>query len=51
LLVLNPRAELKRLMSERRPLYESVATATVRTDDRSPDDVAAEVLALVEDGA
>jgi shikimate kinase len=48
LLVLNPRAELKRLMTERRPHYEAVATAIVSTDDRSPEDVAAEVLALLE---
>ena len=48
LLVVNPRSELKRLMTERRPLYEAVATAVVNTDDRSPEDVAAEVLALLE---
>jgi shikimate kinase len=51
LLVVNPRAELKRLMTERRPLYESVATVTITTDDRSPEDVAAEILALLEDTA
>jgi shikimate kinase len=51
LLVLNPRAELKRLMSERRPHYESVATAVVITDDKSPEDVAADVLALLEASA
>jgi shikimate kinase len=48
LLMVNPRAELKRLMAERQPHYEEVATALVRTDDRSPQDVAAEVLALLE---
>ena len=51
LLVVNPRAELKRLMTERRPLYDEVATATVATDGRSPEDVAAEILALLEDTA
>lgn len=51
LLVVNPRAELKRLMTERRPLYEEVASATVATDGRSPEDVAAEILALLEDTA
>jgi shikimate kinase len=51
LLVVNPRAELKRLMTERRPHYEAVATATVATDDRSPEDVAAEILGLLEDSA
>ena len=48
LLVVNPRAELKRLMTERRPHYEAVATAVVGTDDKSPEDVAAEVLAVLE---
>ena len=48
LLVLNPRAELKRLMTERRPHYEAVATAVVMTDDRDPDDVAKDVEALLE---
>lgn len=48
LLVVNPRAELKRLMDERRPLYDAVATATVSTDDQDPEDVAAEVLGLLE---
>jgi shikimate kinase len=48
LLVLNPRAELKRLMTERRPHYEAVATAVVSTDDRAPDAVAKDVAALLE---
>ena len=48
LLVLNPRAELKRLMTERRPHYEAVATSVVMTDDRDPDDVAKDVEASLE---
>jgi hypothetical protein len=36
-------------MAERRPHYESVATAVVLTDDRTPEDVAAEVLAQLKD--
>jgi shikimate kinase len=36
-------------MTERRPHYESVAAAVVRTDDRTPEEVAAEVAALLED--
>jgi shikimate kinase len=48
LLVLNPRAELKRLMEERRPAYEEVATAVVMTDDREPEDVAKEIEALLD---
>lgn len=47
LLLGNPRAELHRLLGERRPRYEEVATATVRTDGRTPADVAADVLAVV----
>jgi shikimate kinase len=48
LLVVNPRAELKRLLTERRPHYEAVATAIVGTDDRSPEDVASDVVAVLE---
>ena len=45
LLALNPRATLRHLMQQRRPLYEEVATITVRTDGRGPQEVADEVLA------
>ena len=48
LLVVNPRAELKRLMAERRPLYEAVATKVVPTDNRTPEDVAADVITFLE---
>jgi shikimate kinase len=44
LLALNPRATLRHLMHQRQPLYEEVATLTVKTDGRTPDEVAAEVL-------
>jgi shikimate kinase len=44
LLIGNPRAQLNRLMNERRPLYEQVATITVDTSGRPPEDVADEVL-------
>ena len=40
LLAVNPRAELARMLAERRPLYEQVATLVVDTHDRSPADVA-----------
>src|SRR5438270_4909608 len=40
LLAVNPRAELARMLAERRPLYEQVATLVVDTNDRSPADVA-----------
>jgi shikimate kinase len=49
LLVVNPRAELNRLMNARRPLYEQVATVTVDTSGRSPEDVAADVVAAVQE--
>src|SRR3954447_1188395 len=39
-LAINPRAELTRMIAERRPLYEEVTTNVVVTDDRSPDEVA-----------
>lgn len=47
LLLVNPRAELKRMLDARRPLYLSVATSTVDTAGRGPDDVAEAVLAVV----
>jgi len=48
LLAVNPRATLRHLMEQRRPLYEAVAAHTVHTDGRAPDEVAAEVAALVK---
>ena len=47
LLTVNPRATLKYLLDQRRPLYEEVATITVATDDRTPEDVARDVLAAL----
>jgi shikimate kinase len=44
LLIGNPRAQLKRLLDERRPLYLEVANVTVDTSGLTPDEVAAEVL-------
>lgn len=48
LLAVNPRASWVRLMGERRPVYEGVATHRVDTAGRSAEDVAAEVVALLE---
>jgi shikimate kinase len=48
LLSINPRATLKFLMDQRRPLYASVATHTVATDARAPEDIAVEVAALLK---
>jgi shikimate kinase len=47
MLAMNPRATLRPLLDQRRPLYEEVATAVVHTDGRTPEEVAAEVLALI----
>ena len=47
LLLDSPRARLKLLLDERRPLYEEVATVTVQTSGRTVDDVVEEVLAHV----
>ncbi|MGH8774068.1 MAG: shikimate kinase [Jiangellaceae bacterium] len=47
LLIGNQRGQLKRLLDERRPLYEAVATATVDTAGRKPAEVVDEVLAHV----
>ena len=48
LLAVNPRASWVRLMGERRPVYEAVATHRVDTAGRPADAVAAEVVALLE---
>jgi shikimate kinase len=49
LLAINPRATLRHQLEQRRPLYEQVATVTVATDGRTPEEVAAEVVAVVRD--
>jgi shikimate kinase len=48
LLAINPRATLKYLLDQRRPLYQEVATITVVTDGRSPEEIADEVLSAVK---
>ena len=47
LLAINPRATLKYLLDQRRPLYLSVATHTVVTDGREPGEIADEVVGLL----
>ncbi len=47
LLAVNPRASWVRLMNERRPVYERVATFRVDTAGRAPGEVAAEVAGLL----
>ena len=50
LLAVNPRAMLRTMLEQRAPLYSEVATCTVVTSDRGPDEVVAEVLAIVAPG-
>ncbi|QNN55159.1 shikimate kinase [Nocardioides mesophilus] len=48
LLLGNVRSRVKALLDERQPLYSSVASATVETDGRTPEEVAEEVARAVE---
>lgn len=43
LLIGNPRATLKALLDQRLPIYERLAAFTVATDDRDPEEIAAEI--------
>ncbi len=45
LLIGNPRAQWKRLMDARRPVYQGLAKITVQTDDKTPEQIAEEILA------
>lgn len=47
LLALNPRQQWMALMEKRRPIYESLATLKVATDNRKPAEVAAEIASLI----
>jgi len=47
LLLGNPRAQWVKLMEVRRPVYERVATATVLTDGRAPQDIAEEIVTVL----
>lgn len=49
LLLGNVRSRIKALLDERTPVYESVATFSVDTDGRSPEDVAAEIARRAEE--
>ena len=46
LLLGNPRAQWNELMNSRRPIYESLATAVVSVDDRSVNEICADILAV-----
>lgn len=41
---INPRAKFRELLEARLPLYREVATVEIATDDRSPADIATEIL-------
>jgi shikimate kinase len=43
----NVRAQVKKLLDERDPIYRSVARWSIETDDRVPADVAAEIAGLL----
>ncbi|KRE92214.1 shikimate kinase [Nocardioides sp. Soil774] len=47
LLLGNVRSRIKALLDERTPVYESVATHVVETDDRTPEEVADEIRGLL----
>jgi shikimate kinase len=47
LLAVNPRAMLRTMLEARAPLYAEVATVTVDTAGRAPDEVVADVLEVV----
>jgi len=47
LLIGNPRATLKALLDQRLPVYERLASLTVSTDDRKPEQIAAEIAQLL----
>ena len=49
LLALNPRAQWTRMMEARRPTYERLATFSVQTAGRTPQDVAAEIVQRLND--
>jgi shikimate kinase len=44
LLVLNPRSQFRKLMEERRPIYESLASIRVVTDEREPAEIVDEII-------
>ncbi|HET9255469.1 MAG TPA: shikimate kinase [Pseudonocardiaceae bacterium] len=44
----NPRAHLRRLLTERRPIYEAVSTVVIPTTGRAVEDIATEVLSTLK---
>ncbi len=48
LLLGNVRSRVKQLLDERTPIYEAVASVVVDTDGRSPEEVAEEIVTVLE---
>jgi shikimate kinase len=48
LIGINPRAQLKTLLDQRRPVYAGLAAITVSTDEREPAEIAAEIAVLLK---
>lgn len=48
LLLINPRQQWLSLMSERRPIYEKIATAIVSSDNHKPSEVAKIIFEKIE---
>jgi shikimate kinase len=46
LLLGNPRAQWNELMTSRRPIYEALATAVVPVDDRTVNEICADIMAV-----
>ena len=44
----SPRAQLKALLDQRLPVYDRLAWLTVNTDNRDPDEIAAEIAAVID---
>lgn len=49
LLVLNPRSQMRKLLEERLPIYESLGTVSVDTDGRDAADIVEEIVKALED--
>ena len=49
LLAINPRAQLNALLKQRRPHYEQLATFTIDTTARDPQEIADEILSRLEE--
>jgi shikimate kinase len=47
LLLGNPRSQMRELLAQRLPVYESLAQVTVITDDRDPQEIAGEIAAAL----